>query len=153
MLAVTDSGTGMSREVLERAFEPFFTTKPTGMGTGLGLSMVYGFVKQSDGHIKIYSEAGEGTTHQALLPRLAEQHDLPDWSDERAARAGAMRRAARRPSCSSRTTTRYASSRAEALREQGYTVHVAPDAASALACWRPIRTSRCCSPTLCCPAA
>ena len=68
MIAVSDTGVGMAEEVRERAVEPFFTTKETGQGSGLGLSMIYGFTKQSGGHMRLYSEPGEGTVVQLYLP-------------------------------------------------------------------------------------
>jgi PAS domain S-box-containing protein len=70
-VSVTDTGIGMSRETIEKAFEPFFTTKPIGQGTGLGLSMIYGFVRQSEGYTKIFSELGQGTSVKLFLPRYS----------------------------------------------------------------------------------
>ncbi|ANN76309.1 PAS domain S-box protein [Bordetella flabilis] len=76
MLAVTDTGSGMASDVMAQAVEPFFSTKPEGQGTGLGLSMVYGFVKQSGGHLALYSELGHGTTVRLYLPRSFEKEDV-----------------------------------------------------------------------------
>jgi PAS domain S-box-containing protein len=77
VVAVSDTGSGIAPELLEKVFEPFYSTKPVGKGTGLGLSMVYGFVKQSGGHVKIESAPGEGTTVRVYLPRTELSEDRP----------------------------------------------------------------------------
>ena len=89
MIAVSDEGTGMAPEIIERAIDPFFTTKAIGKGTGLGLSQVYGFVKQSKGHLKLYSEIGHGTAVKIYLPRY--------YGTEQAADVGAVIRQEIRP--------------------------------------------------------
>ncbi len=84
-LSVSDNGTGMTPEVAKRAFDPFYTTKPLGLGTGLGLSMIYGFARQSGGQVRIYSEPGQGTMVQLYLPRHAGETETPEARRELAA--------------------------------------------------------------------
>jgi PAS domain S-box-containing protein len=127
MVAVTDTGSGMSPEVQERAFEPFFTTKREGQGTGLGLSMVYGFVKQSGGHVKVYSEEGHGTTVRIYLPRAREEEDLEANIDAGPAKGGSETILVVEDDEEVRATV------VEMLADLGYRVLRSKDAQSALA--------------------
>ncbi|MFC3227434.1 PAS domain-containing protein [Marinibaculum pumilum] len=126
MLAVTDTGRGMAAEVLDQAFEPFFTTKPEGQGTGLGLSQVYGFVRQSDGHVKIYSEPGEGTTVRIYLPRSDQAEDAPAPRDRGPVTGGSETILVVEDDENVRTTV------VDMLSDLGYRVLMAKDAQSAL---------------------
>jgi signal transduction histidine kinase/CheY-like chemotaxis protein len=125
MLGVTDSGTGMSPEVAQRAFDPFFTTKGDD-GTGLGLSMVYGFVKQSGGHVRIYSELGHGTTVKLYLPRTREGEAAPAAGSEFEDFSGTEIILVVEDDDTVRTTV------VGLLTELGYRVIEAPNGASAL---------------------
>jgi signal transduction histidine kinase/ActR/RegA family two-component response regulator len=131
MVSVTDTGTGMPPEVVDRAFDPFFTTKGVGKGTGLGLSQVFGFVKQSRGHVKIYSEPGEGTTIKMYLPRQygaegdAKAYAAPDPMALPRARGEEIVLVVE-----DEDRVRHMS--VDSLRELGYTVVPAADAAQAL---------------------
>ncbi|MEW6257485.1 MAG: response regulator [Pseudomonadota bacterium] len=127
MLAVTDTGCGMTAEVMEHVFEPFFTTKPEGQGTGLGLSMVYGFVKQSEGHIKIYSEPGHGTTIRLYLPRVIEAEDVATEVDAGPISGGSETVLVVEDDEQVRATV------VDLLQDLGYAVLKAKDAQSALA--------------------
>jgi PAS domain S-box-containing protein len=127
-VCVTDTGTGMSKDLIKRVFEPFFTTKPIGQGTGLGLSMIYGFARQSGGHVRIYSELGHGTTVCIYLPRY--HGDVVDDATE-------IQRAAAETAggqtilvVDDEATVRHLID--EVLEENGYTVIGAADGASGL---------------------
>ena len=129
MIAVSDTGTGMSKEVLEHAFEPFFTTKSVGEGTGLGLSQVFGFVKQSGGHVKIYTETGQGTTVKIYLPRLRSV-DAPYRADAAAVATPTQAQSETILLVEDHEDARVFT--AEMLRALGYRVAEAADGASAL---------------------
>ncbi len=125
-LAVTDTGSGMTAEVMAQVFEPFFSTKPVGSGTGLGLSMVYGFVKQSGGHVEARSQLGVGTTMELYLPRTERVEDIVVLSDGGPVVGGSETILVAEDDEGVRATV------VDLLLELGYRVLKAKDAASAL---------------------
>ena len=127
LISVTDSGEGMTVDVIEHAVEPFFTTKEEGQGTGLGLSQVYGFVRQSGGHLKIYSEQGQGSTVKIYLPRR-----VPDDADSEAPTQPRANGGAGEAILVVEDDEGVRSYTGEILGELGYRVLVAPDARDAL---------------------
>jgi signal transduction histidine kinase/ActR/RegA family two-component response regulator len=130
LLSVTDTGSGMSEDVIERAFDPFYTTKAVGKGTGLGLSQVHGFIKQSKGHVKIYSEVGRGTTVKIYLPR--HYGDELDVSARAVSPATSARARAGETILVVEDDEQVRQATVEMLRELGYLVLHATDAAHAL---------------------
>jgi PAS domain S-box-containing protein len=126
VLSVTDTGSGMSPELMAKVFEPFFSTKPEGKGTGLGLSMVYGFVKQTGGHVKLYSEVGHGTTIKMYFPRSAQHEDIAVEQNNLAVEGGQETILVAEDDEGVRATV------VETLQDLGYRVLKAPDAAAAL---------------------
>jgi PAS domain S-box-containing protein len=126
-LSVSDTGVGMEREIQARIFEPFFTTKPVGQGTGLGLSTVYGIVKQSDGFVWVYSEPGLGSTFKIYLPRVGPGEAVPVATDQAAAAKGGAETIL---VVEDEEMVRSLASRG--LREHGYTVIEARHGADAL---------------------
>jgi signal transduction histidine kinase len=128
MMSVSDSGSGMDAQTIIQAFEPFYTTKPVGKGTGLGLSQVYGFVKQSRGHVKIYSELGQGTTIKIYLPRWEGELDPADLKDDEAHPEGDNAETI----LVVEDDDEVRAYSVETLRELGYRVLEAPDGPSAL---------------------
>jgi CheY-like chemotaxis protein len=129
LLAVSDTGTGMDKATMEKVFEPFFTTKEAGKGTGLGLSQVYGFVRQSNGHVRIYSEPGEGTTIKVYLPRLVGSDHEPV---EMPAKSPVMVRGAGETILVVEDEQDLRVYTTEALRDLGYQVLAAADGREAL---------------------
>jgi CheY-like chemotaxis protein len=126
VVSVSDTGAGMLRDVVAKAIDPFFTTKPAGQGTGLGLSMIYGFIKQSRGHLRIYSEVGQGTTVKLYLPRALQDAidlDIPTVETPRGQGETIL-------IVEDDTTVRLILS--DVLEELGYNVLVASDARPAI---------------------
>ena len=133
LLSVSDSGSGIAPDLIERVFEPFFTTKSGGEGSGLGLSMVHGFVKQSNGHIRIYSEVGHGTTVKIYLPRLVKAEVMLAAPPELAPRDATLQRAQPAETVLAVEDNDHVREYARAaLEDLGYRVIEARDAAEAL---------------------
>jgi PAS domain S-box-containing protein len=127
-ISISDTGIGMTEEVMARAFDPFFTTKPPGQGTGLGLSQVFGFVKQSGGHVRLYSEPGQGTTVRIYLPRShahAEEEDVTPALPQVIGKDSETILVVEDDAAVRSYTT-------ESLRDLGFTVLEAPDGPTAL---------------------
>lgn len=148
MLAMSDTGIGMTPEVRAQVFEPFFTTKPVGMGSGLGLSMVYGFIKQSKGHIRIYSEVGHGTTVKLYLPRT-DVVPPPPFAQLNEIAPHVGREAKILVVEDNPAVRQYVTAQ---LRNLGYMVIEATDGPDACERLREDPDYACCSPILSCPA-